>query len=206
MIVRDVTELVAAAADHDEEAWAELVGRYAGLVASTMRRYRLRPVDTQDITQLVWLHLIEHLARLREPAALPGWLVTTTRHECERHLQRTGRLIPIDPVMMGSPVEAPEVDGPLLAREWRTALLDGLAELHPQQRRLLVLLSADPPRSYAEIGHTLGIPIGSIGPTRARAIAKLRATSAVRAYIVDHPGSVVPLHRHDRTTSSATAA
>jgi RNA polymerase sigma factor (sigma-70 family) len=185
--VREVTDLVAAAAGHDEQAWNELVRRYAGLIASTLRRYRLRPEDAQDVTQLVWLHLVEHLSRLRDPAALPGWLVTTTRRECERQLRTAGRVVEVDPQTMWHAAGTPPVDEPLLAYERRQALRDGLAELDPRQRRLMVLLTADPQPSYAEIGRVLGIPVGSVGPTRARALAKLRATAPVRSYIDGGP-------------------
>jgi len=176
--------LVGAAADHDDEAWNELVRRFAGLVAHTIRRYRLSAVDAQDVSQFVWLRLVEHLNTLREPAALPGWLATTTRHECERHLRVSGRSVATDPLTLepfGRPA-GPEVDESLLADERRQALLEGLAELSAHQRDLLVMLSADPPYSYAEISRTMDIPVGSIGPTRSRILARLRETGPVRAY------------------------
>jgi RNA polymerase sigma factor (sigma-70 family) len=181
----DLPALVEAGVDGDESAWNELVSRYAGLVAHVIRRYRLPPADTQDVSQLVWLRLVEHLGELREPAALPGWLATTTRHECERHLRTSGRSVAVDPLAMPAPhaAEAPEVDEVLLAAERRQVLIDGLGELAPQQRELLLLLAADPPYTYAEISRLLGIPIGSIGPTRSRILGKLRGTTAVRAYL-----------------------
>jgi RNA polymerase sigma factor (sigma-70 family) len=179
----DLGDLLRAGAAKDEAAWHELVRRYAGLVAFVIRHYRLTPADTQDVSQLVWLRLVEHLGEIREPAALPGWLATTTRRECERYLRVNGRSVAMDPVEMG-PVTAdgPPVDDVVLAAERRQALLDGLALLSPHQRRLLTLLTADPPYPYAEISRILDIPIGSIGPTRSRALEKLRDTEPVRAY------------------------
>lgn len=180
----DLSELVKASIDHDEDAWNELVRRFAGLVAYVIRHYRLSAADTQDVSQLVWLRLVEHLGQIREPAALPGWLATTTRHECERYLRVNGRSVAVDPMTMREDRSAgPEVDEMLLAVERRQVLLDGLGELAPQQRELLLMLSADPPYSYAEISRILGIPIGSIGPTRSRVLEKLRDTDAVRAYL-----------------------
>jgi len=176
--------LVGAAADHDDEAWNELVRRFAGLVAHTIRRYRLSPADAQDVSQFVWLRLVEHLSTLREPAALPGWLSTTTRHECERHLRVSGRSVATDPLVLepfGRPAD-PEVDESLLADERRQALLEGMAELTAHQRDLLLMLSADPPYSYAEISRSMDIPVGSIGPTRSRILARLRETGPLRAY------------------------
>ena len=181
----DLPRLVKASVDHDEEAWNELVRRFAGLVAFVIRHYRLSAADTQDVSQLVWLRLVEHLADIREPSALPGWLATTTRHECERYLRVNGRSVAMDPLTMRltDKADGPEVDELLLAAERRQVLLDGLRELTDQQRELLLMLTADPPYAYAEISRILGIPIGSIGPTRSRVLDKLRDTDAVRAYL-----------------------
>ena len=180
-----LTALVGAAADHDDEAWNELVRRFAGLVASTVRRYRLSGADAQDVSQFVWLRLIEHLSTLREPAALPGWLSTTTRHECERHLRANGRSVATDPMTLEPTdrTDDPGIDESLLAEERRRALLEGLAELSAHQRDLLLMLNADPPYAYAEISSALNIPVGSIGPTRSRILARLRETAPVKAYL-----------------------
>jgi RNA polymerase sigma factor (sigma-70 family) len=181
----DLPRLVKASVDHDEEAWNELVRRFAGLVAFVIRHYRLSAADTQDVSQLVWLRLVEHLSDIREPSALPGWLATTTRHECERYLRVNGRSVAMDPLTMRltDKTDGPEIDELLLAAERRQVLLDGLRELTEQQRELLLMLTADPPYAYAEISRILGIPIGSIGPTRSRVLDKLRDTEAVRAYL-----------------------
>lgn len=193
MVDWDLPDLVKASIDHDEDAWNELVRRFAGLVGFVMRHYRLSTADTQDVSQLVWLRLVEHLSQIREPAALPGWLATTTRHECERYLRVNGRSIAVDPLTMTDPgqQDAREIDELLLAAERRQVLLDGLAELAPQQRELLMMLTADPPYAYAEISRQLGIPIGSIGPTRSRVLDKLRDTGPVRAYL--HADETAPI-------------
>lgn len=181
----DLPSLVKASIDRDEQAWNELVRRFSGLVAYVIRNYRLTAADTQDVSQLVWLRLIEHLGQIREPAALPGWLATTTRHECERHLRINGRSVAVDPqaMRMADESDGSEVDELLLAAERRKVLLDGLGQLAPHQRELLLMLTADPPYAYAEISRILGIPVGSIGPTRSRVLDKLRDTDAVRAYL-----------------------
>jgi RNA polymerase sigma factor (sigma-70 family) len=185
MLEWELPDLVRASLAHDEHAWNELVRRFAGLVAFVIRHYRLSPADTQDVSQLVWLRLVEHLRQIREPAALPGWLATTTRHECERYLRTNGRSIAVDPVVLTREdvTDGHEVDELLLAAERRQVLLDGLAELAPQHRELLMMLTADPPYAYAEISSILGIPVGSIGPTRSRILDRLRDTGAVRAYL-----------------------
>ena len=191
----DLADLVKASLDHDQDAWHELVRRFAGLVSFVIRHYRLSLPDTQDVSQVVWLRLVENLARIREPAALPGWLTTATRHECERYLRVNGRSVAMDPTIMweAGPDAGPGVDELLLAAERRQALLDGLAELAPAHRDLLVMLTADPPYSYADISRKLDIPVGSIGPTRRRVLEKLRETDAVRAYLgADRPAPTRP--------------
>jgi RNA polymerase sigma factor (sigma-70 family) len=182
---RDVAALVRASAAGDQDAWNVLVERYAPLVVAVIRQYRLPPADVQDVSQTVWLRLVEHLADIREPAALPGWIVSTTRHECLRQLRVLGRTVPVDPMnawQLDRPDPA-ELDSDVLAAERHQALRDALAELPPEQRELLTLLATDPPASYAEISRILDIPIGSIGPTRGRILDKLRGTAAIRSYL-----------------------
>ncbi|HKT02308.1 MAG TPA: sigma-70 family RNA polymerase sigma factor [Rugosimonospora sp.] len=181
----DLPTLVRAGADGDEKAWHELVHRYAHLVVAVTRQYRLSAADAQDVSQTVWLRLVEHLADIREPAALAGWIITTAKHECLRLLRSGGRTVPVDP-LNGRVLDQSatvDMDGDLVEAERQQALRDGLAELAPHQRELLVLLATDPPPPYAEISRRLGIPIGSIGPTRSRILDKLRATTAIRTYL-----------------------
>lgn len=179
-----VPRLVAAALDGDLAAWQELVARYTSLVLSVVRRHRLQDDDAEDVVQTVWLRLVEHLGGLREPAALPGWISTTARHECLRVI-RARRVVPFaDPFGHRGEADADltdaALDGPLLGAERHEALLAATAELPERQRALLALLMEDPPVPYEQVSLRLGIPIGSIGPTRARALARVRAYPAVR--------------------------
>jgi DNA-directed RNA polymerase specialized sigma24 family protein len=138
-----VTGLVIRARNGDRQAWDELVDRYAPLVWSICRRHRLEAADAQDAAQTVWLHLVDHLDSLRDPAALPGWVATTTRRECGRILRA--------------------------ARPPGTTAYALAAETIPDEHARPAehdLLAADPPVSYAEISARLGIPVGSIGPIR----------------------------------------
>lgn len=183
----DVTELVVAAANGDQDAWGGLVDRFMPLVLSVIRRYRLGPKDAEDISQTVWLRLVEHLGSIREPKALPGWLTVTTRNEALRTLRIRSVVTPVDPTDATASLrleprrETKDVDEDILQAERRMAVLNGLAELPTHQRDFLALLAADPPVSYAEISRQTGMPIGSIGPTRSRCLAKLRATAPLRA-------------------------
>jgi RNA polymerase sigma factor (sigma-70 family) len=175
--------LVASAREGDQGAWNAIVERFLPLVCALVRRHRLSEADGDDVSQTVWLRLVEHLDTLREPDALPGWISTTTRNECLRLLAARKRMTPVDPLDAGSlgGVEADVSGVELVALEERQALRDGLAELPAGRRELLQLLLTDPPIPYAEISERLGIPVGSIGPTRARALEQLRNTRAMRA-------------------------
>ncbi|GIE78775.1 RNA polymerase sigma factor [Actinoplanes philippinensis] len=178
----DVTDLVAAAVDGDEAAWKDLVARFTPLVASVAHGFRLHGTDVDDVAQTVWLRLLEHLGELREPRALPMWIITTSRNECLRQVRATQRTRPYDPLADThagdeplSAAPAGDPDEHLIRVARHQALLAGLAVLPDHQRELLLLLIEDPQPSYAEISRRLNIRIGSIGPTRARALERLRA-------------------------------
>jgi RNA polymerase sigma factor (sigma-70 family) len=181
-----VDELVEGARRGDQAAWNALVRRYSPLVLAVIRAYRLCEKDAEDVSQIVWLRLIEHLGRIREPRAAPKWIMTTARHEAQRVVGTVRRIVPMDPLAKTAPhlqTNQAEVDADLLRAEQRQALRDGLAELPAAQRRMLLLFAADPPLSYRQISHELGIPVGSIGPLRARYLQRLRATAALRPFL-----------------------
>lgn len=179
------TVLVEGARRGEQAAWSALVSRYFSLVRSVARGCRLSDRDAEDVAQTVWVRLLEHLDRIREPEALPGWIVTTARHESVRLARRQGREAPRDELDVRSQLWADQADvgDDLLGAERDRAVQDGLAELPTAQQKLLVLLTSDPPLSYQDISRHLGMPVGSIGPTRARALERLRNTSAVRAWL-----------------------
>ena len=180
----DPSDLVMAANDGDRLAWEALVTRYTPLVVQITRRYRLTPSDSDDVCQVVWMRVLQYLDKIREPRALPGWIATTAKNESLRVVTTDQRTQPVDPLSsprFDTADGGAELDEELLAGERRDALRSGLAELEPRHRELLLMVCAEPPVSYAEISRRLGIPVGSIGPTRARCLAKLRATSSVAA-------------------------
>jgi len=179
-----IAALVGAANRGDQEAWRELVARYSPLLVSVIRRFGLSRSETEDVAQTVWLRMVEHLGTLREPHALPKWLITTGRREAMRHLSSGRRDRPHDPQTDTWPALATDddPDEALDRAERHQALLAGLAELPARQRDLLVLLLVDPPIPYVTISERTGIPVGSIGPTRARAIERLRHTPPMQAY------------------------
>jgi len=170
-----VARLVAAAADGDQVAWDSLVTRYAGLVWSIARSHRLGPSDAADVSQTVWLRLVEHLRSLRDPEHVGGWLATTTRHECLRVIRRAGRELPDEDAageLPVSPDQSPE--WLVLSDESRRLVWLALGRLSPRCQTLLRVISESPDVSYAEIAAALDMPIGSIGPTRMRCLEHLR--------------------------------
>ncbi|MBA3781007.1 MAG: sigma-70 family RNA polymerase sigma factor [Nocardioides sp.] len=184
-----VSALVVAARDGDSVSWDALVDRFLPLVHGVISRYRLSPADAADVNQTVWLRLVEHLADLREPAALAGWLMTTARRESLRLLKVRNRSLPVDPQAATLDVVDDEDVAEALLRDERAQVLRAaLSEVPAERRELLTLLSTDPPTSYDEISRRLGIPVGSIGPTRARALSQLRGTRALRSW-TDSMGS-----------------
>jgi RNA polymerase sigma factor (sigma-70 family) len=185
----DVTALITHARDGDRQAWEGIVERYAPLIWSVCRKQRLDRADAEDVAQTVWLHLVDHLGNLRDPAALPGWLATTTRRECLRVLraaQRTAAGTGSGPAL--DTENLPDVAGEaadhgLLLAERNAALRAAFRDLPPDCQRLIGMLIADPPLSYAEISAALGIRIGSIGPSRSRCLDKIRRHPAVAALL-----------------------
>ena len=173
--------LVLAAGAGDQRAWAELVLRYESLVWARVRAFRLQEADALDAVQETWLRLAENIRRLRDPEALPGWLSTTARRECLRLLQRSARLAaPAEVDAVADPAAGPEQH--VLDAEVSREVRDRLAELPPRSRLLLRALFADDPPRYTEIAQRSGMAVGSIGPTRARALTQLRRTLSPREF------------------------
>ncbi|MGY1640551.1 RNA polymerase sigma factor [Geodermatophilus sp. SYSU D00703] len=182
----DVTMLVTRAAAGDQAAWDAIVDEYAGLLRSVVRGFRLNEAQAADAVQTTWLRLVEHVADLREPEHVAAWLKTTARRVCLQMVRENGRerLVDDDDDRAwgsGAPTDGRAQDGPEAAalRHEQVALVrDALAGLPDRHRQLLELLVASPPVSYREISARVGMPVGSIGPTRARVLACLREVLA----------------------------
>jgi len=150
------------------------VRRHNGLLWSIARSFRV--TQPEDAVQNTWLRLVENLDRIADPDRLAGWLATTARRECLQILRRDARRpspAPVEP-LADQPAPGPPVDAALLLSERDAALwqvVDGLPE---RCRRLLRILMASPPPSYATVAASLGLEIGSIGPARQRCLRDLR--------------------------------
>jgi RNA polymerase sigma factor (sigma-70 family) len=188
-----LTELVTAARTGDDRAWEVLVQRYQPLIASTARHFRLRGPDVEDVVQTVWLRVFNKLHNLREPRAMAGWIETATVNVCLTLLKELRRTVPQDLHLYDVADAAPflerhgeqyDTDEVLIRRENQRAVRRGIAELSHKHQELLSLLAEDPPLSYKQISERLGMPLGSIGPTRARCLEKLRRTDPVRSMLL----------------------
>jgi RNA polymerase sigma factor (sigma-70 family) len=175
-----LAELVRAASAGDQRAWEGLIGRFGGLVWSVARAHGLSRADAADVSQTAWLRLVEHLHRLRDPERVGAWLASTARHEALRALRRARRQLPVgdDAELDRSrpPVDSPEAR--MLAAERSDILWRAFAALPPRCQTLLRVLMADPPPSYQQVAVAMDMPIGSIGPTRARCLERLRQLAA----------------------------
>jgi RNA polymerase sigma factor (sigma-70 family) len=179
----ELVALVGAARGGDEQAWTQLVTHFSVPIQSVARRHRLSPADQEDVVQDTWLRLVERINTLREPAALPGWLVTTARHESLDVIQGASRERPSDGEReLANRSTGEDVHEELVTRERRAALRRAIADLPNRQKALLQLMITQPALSYDQVSEQLGLPIGSIGPTRGRSLARLRRDPHLSAW------------------------
>ena len=168
--------LVIRARTGDRVAFAELVRRCAPMVEAVAARHTVRPADVEDVVQEVWLTLARWLPRLDDPLALRGWLATVTRRTAWRGNRRNRRLVPSDELAEQRADDDTEAEATRRAdaADLERTVHGALGDLRPCDRRLLVLLMADDRPDYRSISRAVDRPIGSIGPTRQRAISHLR--------------------------------
>ncbi|CAN5922500.1 sigma-70 family RNA polymerase sigma factor [soil metagenome] len=178
----DLVDLVHRARAGDDAAWEELVDRFRGLIGAVTRSFRLAPSDAADVAQTTWLRLLESIERVREPARLAGWIATTTRRECLRVLRTSGRELPSDEVDRGEPSHSYAAPGEeLIGTELRATVCEAVHALPDRHRRLMQVLMTEPSPAYATVAGALAMPVGSIGPTRGRAIEQLRRDPRILA-------------------------
>ena len=186
-----VADLVTRARKGDQQAWDVLVQRYSPLIWSICRHYRLSHADAEDVGQRTWLQFVNHLGAIRDPAALPGWLTTTTRRECNRVVRAArgpqAAVQLLDENIPDKQIKTAEQE--LLAAERHAALREAFTCLSSSRQQLMALLIEDPPVPYAEISARLGIPVSSIGPTRGRCLDQLRHHPAIAALINGEDGT-----------------
>jgi RNA polymerase sigma factor (sigma-70 family) len=169
-----VVRLFHSAAAGERRGWDKLVAQFSGMILGVARAHRLCPADAADVVQATWLKLLAHLDDLNEPARVGAWLATTARRECLRVLRDSRRYVLVgeDVPELESTERPPEAD--LLLEERALALRNSFARLRPSDQSLLRLLMAEPRPSYEQISSAMEMPVGSIGPTRERALDRLR--------------------------------
>lgn len=188
-----VAALVRRAREGEAAAWHDIVERYAPLVWSICRRHRLNDADTADVGQDVWLRLVEHVAIIRDPAALPGWLATTTRRLCLGVLKSTSHRAALVDAATADPRVKRLAAGPddlVLRAERNQIIRDAIGQLPRHCQQLLFLLTQTPRLSYAEIADRLDEPIGGLGPRRGRCLQDLRRCPRLAALIEAETGSL----------------
>jgi RNA polymerase sigma factor (sigma-70 family) len=166
-------ELLQQAAHGDQSAWSDLVDMFGPMLWSIARSFRLDHALAKDVTQTVWLRLVENIDKIRDPERLPGWLVTTCRRETLKASQLHDRTIPsefeFDLVDDSVPIEELMIED-----EQARTLLAAFRMQSESCQQLLRLLTVEPPLSYETISELIGRPVGSIGPTRARCVERLK--------------------------------
>jgi RNA polymerase sigma factor (sigma-70 family) len=170
----NIAAVVESAIAGDGNSWHALVQEFGATIRAVARAHRLGDADAADVTQVTWLRLLEHVDRLQQPGRVGAWIATTARRECLRLLRDSCRQVPYGDA---APEQASQEVPPgeeLLAMERNQALWRGFSRLRASDQSLLRMLLADPRPAYDQISATLDIPIGSIGPTRARALERLR--------------------------------
>jgi RNA polymerase sigma factor (sigma-70 family) len=169
------TRLVKECLRGNEQAWSLLIDKYKALIYSIPVKYGLPPHDAADVFQATCTELLVRLPELREPRALPKWLMQVAHHECYRWKRQQQRVVSRD-----SQTDLPEPETPPIAEsvmqqtQEEQMLRDAMSALSPQCRRLVELLFFETPsRPYAEIAKELGLAVGSIGFTRQKCIDRL---------------------------------
>lgn len=173
--------LVVRARKGDSDAWNHLVTRHNALLRSIARHYRLTDDDVADVVQITWLRCLEHFDQLRQPESFTTWLCTTCRREAQRVARAKHRQVFLDGAQgEASPLAAlaDQECGPLeqaVRNDESTRLRHAITELPPRQQAVLnEFLREDDDGGYAARSRRLGMPKGSLGPTRARAMETLR--------------------------------
>jgi len=171
----DLAAMVRSAATGDQRAWANLTHRFSGMIIGIARSCRLSDADTAEVQQTTWLRLVEHIDKIEQPERIGAWLATTAKRESLRLIRNGARWIFNDAVIVNLvDPDALALDAGPLADERSAVVAAAYAQLPPHCQRLLGLLGSTDEPSYKEVSRNLGMPIGSIGPTRGRCLEHLR--------------------------------
>lgn len=169
-----LSEALERARADDSSGLDEIVTECTPLLWHVARSQGARPDDVADIVQHTWLELVAHLGDIRTPSTLIAWLITTTKREAWRLNRKRVDTTDLDAI--GEPADdLPEIDEALLTTERDRVLWRAFAQLSGRCRQLLRIVAMVDRPTYEVVGEALGMPHGSIGPTRGRCLGKLRA-------------------------------
>jgi len=170
-----LARLVHAAAARDERAWEALYARFTPTIRAAARGFRLCPADVDDVVQQTWLAALRRIGALERPEAIGAWLLVTARRQALRTLQRGAREVLTD--------ELPESE--LIEGERRAAVRAAVRRLDGRKQLVLKALLRTPDASYLDLSERLSMPVGSIGPTRERALDRLRSDKSFSTTVTD---------------------
>lgn len=172
----DDTRLVKECLSGREEAWSLLIEKYKALIYSIPVKYGLAQQEAADVFQATCIELLARLPELRQPRALPKWLMQVAHHECYRWKRQQQRVISRDTEPDLPEPETPAIAQTLLQQTQEEQMLrESIRVLTPQCQRLVQLLFFETPsRPYTEIARELGLAVGSIGFTRQKCLERLR--------------------------------
>lgn len=169
------SELVSLCLKGDGQAWASLITRYRRLIYSIPVRFSFSPADSSDVFQDVCLKLLEHLQDLKDESKVSAWLITTTTRQCIHTKSMKYRTTGTDEEMDEPADPSENLEEVRIQAEQQQTVRDAVEQLPGRCKALIEMLYFDPRAlNYEEISATLGMPVASIGPTRARCLDKLR--------------------------------
>jgi len=174
-----MADLLSAARAGSEDALGQIVNELSPLLWQVARSAGLSQGDAEDVLQTVWMRLITHLDGIHDAGALTGWLVTTTKREAWRVRAAGRKLLPADQdVFADLPDKGPGSEEQVIFEDQRRELWAAIGMLSRRCQELLRIMAFAPRPDYATVAAALGMRVGSIGPTRGRCLAKLRALLA----------------------------
>jgi RNA polymerase sigma factor (sigma-70 family) len=174
-----MASLMGAARQGSEDALGQIVTELSPLLWQVSRSAGLSSGDAEDVLQTVWMRLVAHLEEIHSATALTAWLVTTTKREAWRVRAAGRRQVPADQESFAElPDEGPGSEEQVIVDDQRRALWATIGRLSARCQELLRIIAFAPRPDYAAVAAALGMPVGSIGPTRGRCLAKLRAQLA----------------------------
>ena len=174
-----IADLVSAARAGNEEALGLIVTELSPLLWQVARSAGLSSGDAEDVLQTVWMRLVAHLDGIHDSMALTSWLVTTARREAWRVCAGKRRQLPADQELFAElPDQGPGSEEQVILDHQRRTLWKAISQLSARCQELLRIIAFAPRPDYAAVADALGMPVGSIGPTRGRCLAKLRALLA----------------------------